>query len=462
MINAQFSHTEFMNLSTDEKLAALRNGKISVYDHTQALLNAIRTDSHNIFLHLNPDALEQAKYVDAKIRAGTAGKLAGLCLAIKSNICVDGMITNCASKTLANYKATYDADVVRRILDADGIILGMVNMDEFACGGSGETSAFGPTDNPAAPGYITGGSSSGSAAAIAAKLCDLSLGSDTGGSIRNPASHCGIVGIKPTYGRVSRFGLIDLSMSLDQIGPFAPDVFGASLLLEVISGLSQNDASTCDEQVGNYSQFKNGTYKVGVSADFEKLCVDRRIYDLILSCVSHLPLQNVALSDIDLSIQTYYPLVYVELFSGSRKFDGRRYGLKIEESCGDEVLRRILGGREISKAEHNGKYYRTALAVKDAIAASIHEALLHVDVLVLPTTPILPHKFGTELSVEAMYAYDAYTIPANLAGICAGVIPAGTIDGIPVGLQVYAKQFDEAVLCDFMQQLETRKMKREM
>ncbi len=442
---------------THSLLVELQSGKLSAQAHISDLLAKINADTHNIFLHVNAQAIEQAKAIDEKRKSGAKlGKLAGLGIAIKSNICVEGLIANCASKTLANYTATYDADVITRIKAEDGIILGMVNQDEFACGGSGETSAFGPTRNPAAPDVIPGGSSSGSAAAVAAGLCDLALGSDTGGSIRNPASHCGVVGIKPTYGRVSRFGLIDLSMSLDQIGPFARDVYGAALLLEVLSGYSQNDASSIAEPVGNYTSLDIDSAKsftVGVSDDFAKLCVDTRIYELVQSVVSKsgCTVTEVAVPDIELAVQTYYPLVYVEFFSGTRKFDGRRYGLKIEESCGEEVLRRILGGREISKAEHNGKYYRTALATKNAIAKSVQDALAKVDVLVLPTTPILPHKVGSELSVEAMYAYDAFTIPANLAGICAGVIPIGTIDGVPVGLQVYAKQFDEQKLCAFME-----------
>jgi len=447
-------------MAIKEKLLQIMAGTVTAEQNISQFLKKISTENEklNIFLHMNPDAIAQAKSIDAKIAKGDpVGKLAGLGIAIKSNICVEGIITNCASKTLQNYTATYDADVISAIKREDGIIIGMVNQDEFACGGSGETSAFGKCENPAAPGHIPGGSSSGSAAAVAADFCDISLGSDTGGSIRNPASHCGIVGIKPSYGRVSRYGLIDLSMSLDQIGPLCKDVYGCALMMEVISGLSENDASTSAVDVETYSESSDASsLRIGVSSDFEKLCTDKRILEKVMTKISDVKTTEVSIPHIDLAIQTYYPIVYVEIYSGTRKFDGRRYGMKIEDTCGDEVLRRILGGREISKAEHNGKYYRTALAVKEDIEKQIAKAFETVDIIVLPTTPILPHKFDEDISVEAMYSYDAFTIPANLAGICAGVIPAGTIDGIPVGLQVFAKKFAEKDMFNFLFSLEKK------
>lgn len=426
------------------KRDAIRAGMASAYENVTHFLEKIEsTKELNIFLHINPHAQEQARAIDKKRESGQVlGKLAGLAIAVKSNICVKGLIANCASKTLANYVSTYNADVIEHILAQDGIIIGMVNQDEFACGASGETSAFGPVQNPVCPGLIPGGSSSGSAAAVSAGLCDIALGSDTGGSIRNPASHCGVCGIKPAYGTVSRYGLIDLSMSLDVIGPLCATLDGAELMLEVISEYSPNDATMfADSHYVSGSGKKDGL-RFALCKQAKSLCTDARIYDLI---ASKSPSQElVSLDHIDLSIQTYYPLVYVEFFSGTRKFDGRRYGLKIEESCGDEVLRRILGGQAISAAEHDGKYYRLALAIKDKIRTELLEALSDVDCIILPTTPILPHKIGASISADAMYAYDAFTIPANLAGISAGVIPAGTIEGIPVGLQVFAR--DNATL----------------
>ncbi|HLD96970.1 MAG TPA: amidase family protein, partial [Candidatus Nanoarchaeia archaeon] len=217
--------------STAAKILQIKGKKLSATDNIRGFLKAISQGNKkiNALLHINENAAAEAEAVDRRIKAGKAGKLAGLAIAVKSNISATGMPITCASKTLENYNGTFDADVVTAIKKEDGIIIGMANMDEFACGSSGESSAFGVTGNPAAPGLIPGGSSSGAAAAVAAGFCDLALGSDTGGSIRNPASHCGIVGVKPSYGRVSRYGLVDLSMSLDQIGPLSCDVYGAAL-----------------------------------------------------------------------------------------------------------------------------------------------------------------------------------------------------------------------------------------
>src|SRR3989344_5337229 len=244
----------------------------------------------NAFLELNPNALEEAKAIDAKIqrlsqvRSASSklgqikGKLAGKIIAVKSNINVLGLTASCASKTLENYKATYDADVIKKIKEEDGLIIGMTNMDEFASGSSGETSAFGPTKNPKNVELIPGGSSSGSAAAVAAGFCDAALGSDTGGSIRNPASHCGVVGVKPSYGSVSRYGLIDLSMSLEQIGVFSREVYGSALLLDVIKGKSDYDATTIESK-DSHSKKINDAKKltIGVSSDLIKLCKDKDI-----------------------------------------------------------------------------------------------------------------------------------------------------------------------------------------
>ena len=452
--------------STEQKLEQLRKGGLSATENVKGFLDVIKKKNRqvNAILHVNGNAVAEADAIDRRIKAGKAGRLAGLAIAVKSNISVAGMPVTCASKTLENYYGTFDADVIARIKAEDGIIIGMTNMDEFACGSSGETSAFGPTDNPAAPGKIPGGSSSGSAAAVAAGMCDLALGSDTGGSIRNPASHCGVVGVKPSYGRVPRYGLVDLSMSLDQIGPLARDVQGAALLMEVISGKSGNDATTTGNGVEKYSSLHNKVLKgirIGISPDFKAMCTNKRIYKMIEDAAAKLAagtgskLKEVKLPHVDLAIQTYYPIVYVEFFSGTRKFDGRKYGKKIEDSCGEEVLRRILGGLEISKAEYHGTYYRKALKARQLIADGFEKAFKEVDMIISPTTPMLPHKLGAKITdPKTMYAYDAYTIPANLAGICAGVVPAGKIDGIPVGVQVMAPAFKEELMLRVMAEIE--------
>ncbi|MBI4440662.1 Asp-tRNA(Asn)/Glu-tRNA(Gln) amidotransferase subunit GatA [Candidatus Woesearchaeota archaeon] len=425
---------------TQELLENLKTGKLSCVEHVRTQLALIKKENPriNAFLYVaEKEALVRALELD---KGSRKGKLFGLTLGVKANINVQGMPISCASRTLDAYKGTYNADVIERIIAEGGIVLGMTNMDEFACGISGETSAFGPTINPVAPKRVPGGSSSGSAAAVAVGFCDLALGSDTGGSIRNPASHCGIVGMKPSYGRVSRYGLIDLSMSLDQIGPLAPDTFGCALLFDVIAGRSENDPMTLSEPVHVQQLPKT----IALSPAFEALCTDKKIYRLIKEKVlavakeKHLKLVELDFRYVTLAVQAYYPIVYTEFFSGTRKFDGRRYGRRIEEACNEEVLRRILGGRIISCAEHEGRYYRKALRAARAIRDEFEKAFKIVDLLAMPTTPELPHLLGKLPSPEAAYAYDAFTIPANLAGICAGVVPCGLIDKVPVGLQLYA------------------------
>ncbi len=431
-----------------------------VVDRVEQVLKNIeeKNDDINAILHLNPDALTQAKQVQKKIKEGKAGKLAGKTIVLKSCISVADLPVTCASKVLENHKGTFDADVVRRIKEEDGVIIGMANMDEFASGSSGENSAFGPTKNPLAPDLIPGGSSSGSAAAVAAGFCDIALGTDTGGSIRNPASHCGIVGVKPSYGRVSRYGVLDLSMSLDQVGPLAANTQDAALMMQVISGHSQNDPTTIKKPIPKVK--KAGKLTIGVSEDFYKLCEDDRIVELTKQNIQEVAdktdskIKEVKMPYVDLAIQTYYPLVYVEFFSATRKYDGRRFGKKFEEACGEETLRRVLGGNEISKAEHGGMYYRKALKAKKMIRNAVESAFKDVDVLMLPTTPMLPHKLGSKIDAKTMYAYDAFTIPANLAGCTAGVIPAGLIQDAPVGVQVMAPAFSEDVLLSVMKSAE--------
>ena len=450
-------------LTVEQKRELRENSNFSASENIEGFLKIIERKNKeiNAFLHLNPDVLKQAEAVDEKIRKGSAGRLAGLAVAVKSNISVEGLPVNCGSRVLEDYVGTFDADVVKKIREEDGLVLGMVNMDEFACGSSGETSAFGKTNNPACPGRIPGGSSSGSAAALAAGMCDLALGSDTGGSIRNPASHCGVVGLKPSYGRVSRFGLVDLSMSLDQIGPLSSDVYGCALMTEVISGGSKYDAVSFDEKVPRLSEFEKNSIRIGMSSDFEKLCSDGRIYEKVSASSDSAAellgskIKNVGLNNIHLAVQAYYPLVYVECFSGTRKFDGRKYGKKIEDHCGEEVLRRIMGGREISRSEYEGKYYRRALSVKKLIERDFIKAFKEVDVIISPVTPELPQKIG-ELMEDplVMYACDAFTIPANLAGICAGVVKCGEIEGVPFGLQVMAPAFREDLVFQVLKTVE--------
>lgn len=428
---------------------------ISTLQKLQSYLEKIKKEDKkiNAFLQLRDEKelIEEAKKIDAK---KNPGKLAGKIIAVKSNICVKGLNASCASRTLENYKAPYDASVVEKIKKEDGLIIGMTNMDEFACGGSGETSAFGVTQNPSAFGLIPGGSSSGSAAAVAANFCDMALGSDTGGSIRNPASHCGVVGIKPTYSSVSRYGLIDLSMSLDQIGTLAKNVEDAGLLLEVIHGKDERDSISQEKKAVNEKIRTIGML------DLAGLKVDKKISEMVEKKIKEVAkkenwkIKKIKLNYIDLAVETYYPLVYVEFFSGTRKFDGRRFGKKIEESAGAEVLRRIFGGSEISKAEYGGRYYHKSLKAKKLIEQEFEKAFENVDAVVCPTVPSLPWKIGEKISVEEAYAADALTIPANLAGICAVSVPAGKINTIPVGLQIMCDKFQEKKMLEIAKKIE--------
>ena len=444
-------------MSTLKKLKQIKEGKWSAEQNIRSFLENIKESDKagkkiNAFLQLNNNALLEAKEVDSKLRRGKApGKLAGLAIAVKANINVKNFFASCASKTLENYKAAYDASVIEKIKKQDGIIIGITNMDEFAAGSSGETSAFGETKNPACLERIPGGSSSGSAAAVAAGFCDLALGSDTGCSVRNPASHCGIVGMKPSYGVVSRYGLLDLSMSLEQIGTFAKDVEGAELLFDVIKGKDERDATTYELQDKKEKKASNSSLEMknSVKIGIPKIKADEKIWRLVRDRIKEVcekekwESQDIEIKYIDLGVQTYYPINYVEFFSATRKYDGRKYGKKIEESCGEEVLRRILGGGEIAQAEYAGKYYRKALQAKKLIEQEFEKAFKKFDCLIMPVVPRLPHKLGEKISIEDMYMYDTLTTPANLAGVPAISVPAGKIEGIPVGMQIICGKFQE-------------------
>lgn len=451
-------------MSTHQKVEAMKKGELSPVENIEHKIGRIEkmNEEINAYIEVNPRAVEEAKKLEQKIKRGKkTGKLAGLGIGIKSNINTEGLPATCASKTLKNYIATYDAEVVKRVRKADGIILGMTNMDEFACGSSGESSAYGPTQNPSAEGRIPGGSSSGSAAAVAAEISDLALGTDTGGSVRNPASHCGIVGFKPTYGLVPREGVIDLAMSFDQVSPLSPDVSGAALLLEAIAGRNSNESAMYDVDSVSYLDGLDGNIegvKVGTSPKFNEL-TDPKVIKPVEDATDTLSemgaeIVEVELPNLEKAMPTYYLIVSVEFFSATRKFDGRKYGQKIEEVCGEEVLRRIIRGRHISRKEFRGKYYKRALQVRTLIKKEMNAALDRADVLVGPTVPKLPHKIGAEITPFEMYAYDYLTVPTNLGGLCGGVIPAGEADGMPVGLQVQASSLDEFSALKVMKALE--------
>lgn len=428
---------------------------VSVSEKLKLYLNEIEKNDKkgnkiNAFLQLNPNAVKEAKEIDKKIKEGNSGKLAGQIIAIKANINVLGMNASCASKTLENYNSPYDASVIKKIKDEDGLIIGLTNMDEFACGWSGETSAFGATNNPKVLGFVPGGSSSGSAAAVSANFCDMALGSDTGGSIRVPSSHCGVVGLKPSYGTVSRYGLIDMCMSFDQIGSITKNVSDSALLFSMISEKDERDAICIGNKINLKEIEKNPEgMKVGV-LDFK--IHDSRIQKILGDKIDEAAkkykwkVEKIKLEYIDFAVSTYFPIVYVEFFSATRRFDGRRYGKRIEEVCGPEVLRRILGGSEISKAEHSERYYHSALKARKLIEEEFKKVFKKFDCIICPTVPRLPHKIGEKIPIEQMFQYDALTCPINLAGNCAITIPLGEIEKIPVGMQIACDKFGEQKL----------------
>lgn len=437
-----------------EKLNSIQNKEMTAKENVEHFIKVIdeKNDSINAFVEKNYEAaLKQAEKIDEKIANGEkVGCLSGLVFGIKANINVEDLIVSAASKTLENYKGSYNATVIEKILEEDGIIIGLTNMDEFAAGSSTETSMYGPTENPAAMSRIPGGSSGGSAAAIAAKMCDITLGSDTGGSIRNPASHCGVIGFKPTYGLVSRQGLLDLSMSLDQIGPFANDPSGIALALNTIVDYDSSECTSLHSDIDFTSVLEEKSLegmKIAVCNDFIEV-TDDKINKVVNKAIQKLvdagaELVEVSFDHLELCLPTYYLINYVEFFSATRKYDGRDYGYRIEEVCGEEVLRRIKMGSLISQKEYSGKYYKKALQARSLIRNEINAMLENVDLIVGPTVPKLPHKIGEELTPMEMYAYDILTVIANLGGIPAGSIKAGEVDDIPVGLQIQAKPLDD-------------------
>nr|WP_302579184.1 Asp-tRNA(Asn)/Glu-tRNA(Gln) amidotransferase subunit GatA [Methanobrevibacter arboriphilus] len=460
-------------MNTFEKSQKIKNNDLKATENLENFIATIEKNnpSINAFLEVNKEsALSQAKKIDEKIKNGLkVGSLAGLVFGIKANINVEDRIISAASKTLENYYGSYDATVIKKIKEQDGIIIGMCNMDEFAAGSSTESSYFGATENPAAPGHIPGGSSGGSAAAIASEMCDITLGSDTGGSIRNPASHCGVIGFKPTYGAVSRQGLLDLSMSLDQIGPLSDNVSGISMTLDTIVGYDETECTSLNQKFSSFTDIATqDREKLQEDVkDMKVLCINQfkdvtdehinKIIDESIDKIGDMGAEVVESSFdyIDLCLPTYYLINYVEFFSSTRKYDGRKYGHKIEDVCGEEVLRRIEMGSYISQQEFSGKYYKKALQARSLIRNEINKILSDVDLILGPTVPKLPHKIGEKLEPMEMYAYDVLTVIANLAGIPAGSMKAGEYNGIPVGLQLQAKPNDDDKIIKTMAALES-------
>ena len=425
---------------------------------------------------MSEDSLQMAEtpsgafITETAIDGAAGGPLDGYTIAVKDNISTKGVRTTCGSAMLESYVPPYDATVVERILNAGATIVGKANMDEFGMGGTTETSAFGPTPNPVDPDRVPGGSSGGSAAAVAAGEADLALGSDTGGSVRNPAAFCGVVGIKPTYGLVSRYGLVAYANSLEQIGPLANTVEDAALLLDVIAGPDDRDGTTHEE--GSDSEYAAATdgdvegLSVGVVTDLLS-GADDRVVDVFESSIDELESEGASITEVSLeslehAVQAYYVIAMSEASSNLARFDGVRYGPSAIEAGGNwneayaavrndgfgpEVKRRILLGTYALSAGYHDKYYKKAQDARAWVKSDFDAAFEDVDVLTSPTMPVLPPKLGESLDDPLqLYLMDANTVPVNLANLPAISVPAGTADGLPVGFQVIGPRFGEETI----------------
>ena len=429
--------------------------------------------SLNAFISLfDEEAKQRAKEIDEKIKQGTAGKLSGLVISIKDVISVEGKRLTCGSKILSNFEALYNATVVDRLIKEDAIIIGKVNCDEFAMGSSNENSYFGPVRNSIDETRVPGGSSGGSAVSVAAGMCLISLGSETGGSIRQPASFCGVTGLKATYGRISRFGLTAFASSFDSIGIFANNNHDISAVLEVISGLDERDSTSSDIPVDEYTkEIKNkitpGSIRIGIAKEYFGEGLDPGIRKAIEDKIEKLKLLGYEIKEISLPhskyiIQTYYILTSAEASSNLARYDGVRYGVRAEDSktvedmyvntrsegFGEEVKRRIMLGTYVLSAGYYDAYYGKAQKVRRLITRDFENVFEEVDYIISPTTPTTAFKFGEKVDDPlAMYLNDIYTASANLAAIPAISVPAGTDENnLPFGIQVISRKFDETGL----------------
>lgn len=462
---------QLFQLTIHELQSLLKKGEVTSVEVTESFLNRIKTVDEKINSYISVTgelALKQADEADKRFKNGKdLPPLLGIPLAIKDLICVEGVKTTCGSKILQNFIPSYSATVIARLQENGAVILGKANMDEFAMGSSNENSYFGPARNPWNRNCVPGGSSGGSAAVVAADLCSGALGSDTGGSIRQPASFCGIVGMKPTYGRVSRFGLVAFASSLDQIGPMTKDVKDAALLMNVICGKDQFDSTSADTPVPDFTKslindvkkMKIGIPKEyfvdGLEQDVEKSVSEAiKVYrDLGAECV------DISLPHTEYAVATYYVLASAEASSNLARYDGVKYGYRADsskslsgmyrstrsEGFGDEVKRRIMLGTYVLSSGYYDAYYLKAQKVRTLIKKDFDDAFEKCDVIITPTTPYPAFKVGEKVEDPLqMYLSDIFTISANLGGVPSISIPCGFAEnGLPIGMQIMAKHFDE-------------------
>jgi aspartyl-tRNA(Asn)/glutamyl-tRNA(Gln) amidotransferase subunit A len=458
----------------------LHAGTITCEQLTKEYLGAIDAGrTLNAFLSVFPEkAVAQARKVDQKLAAGSAGRLAGMVVAIKDVICVEGERVTCGSKILENFVSPYQATVVERLLAEDAIVVGKTNMDEFAMGSSTENSAFGRVKLVQDESRVPGGSSGGSAVAVRAGMATTSLGSDTGGSIRQPASFTGVVGLKPTYGRVSRYGLVAFASSFDSIGPFALTTKDCARVLNVIAGHDAHDSTSAEVPVPDYNAALNKDVKglrVGIPKEYFGEGLDPDVRSAVEKSIDILKkngasIEEVSLPHTDYTIATYYILATAEASSNLARYDGARYGTRAKKSrdlasmytssrsegFGSEVKRRIMLGTYVLSAGYYDAYYRKGQKVRRLIQHDFLDAFKKVDCLITPTAPTTAFKAGEKVDDPLkMYLSDIYTTSANLAGIPGISVPYGKDhQGLPIGVQILGRQFDEATIlkvADFLE-----------
>ncbi len=462
---------DILELSAVELAAKIKAGEATAVEAVKAVLAQIEKSEKELNCYVTLDregALKRAEEVQKKIEAGElTGPLAGVPVAVKDNMCTEGMLTTCSSKILGNFIPTYTAEAVINLEKAGAVILGKTNMDEFAMGSTTETSAFGVTKNPWNRDHVPGGSSGGSAAAVAANECFYALGSDTGGSIRQPASYCGVVGMKPTYGTVSRYGLIAYGSSLDQIGPLSRDVTDCATILEVIASHDLKDSTSVERKDTDFTSALVDDVKgmkIGIPRDYFGAGLDGDVKEKVLAAADLLKKKGAVVEEFDLSlveyaIPTYYTIAAAEASSNLERFDGVKYGFRAEDcdelhqmykrsrsqGFGPEVKRRIMLGSFVLSSGYYDAYYLKALRVKALIKKAFDEAFAKYDMILGPCAPTTAPKIGSSLSDPIkMYLGDIYTISVNLAGLPGISVPCGVDkNGLPIGLQLIGDCFNE-------------------
>ena len=468
-----------MHTKTIAQLAAgLRNGDFSSEELTRAYLERVarHDDTLNSFITVSEaEALQQARLADQRLKAGDGTTLTGIPVAQKDIFCTNGVLTTCGSRMLENFVAPYNATVIDKFNAAGAVMLGKTNMDEFAMGSSNETSYYGPVRNPWNTDTVPGGSSGGSAAAVAARLVPAASGTDTGGSIRQPAALCGITGLKPTYGRVSRYGMIAFASSLDQGGPLAQTAEDAAILLNTMAGFDSHDSTSIDEVVPDYTATLNDAIKglkIGLPKEYFDAGLDAEVGKVVEAAIEEYKklgaeIVDISLPNTHLAVPAYYVVAPAECSSNLSRFDGVRFGHRCEapidledlykrsrgEGFGPEVKRRIMIGTYALSAGYYDAYYLKAQKVRRLISEDFKQAFEQVDVIMGPTSPSVAFKLGEKKDDPiTMYLSDIYTIAVNLAGLPGMSIPAGFVNGMPVGLQIIGSYFNEARLLNVAHQ----------